>query len=55
MKKHYRFTAVLTKEGKWFVAQCAEPEVASQGKTFESAINNPREAIALYLRDADVS
>lgn len=44
-----RYTAVLTKEGKWFVAHCVELGVVSQGKTIESARANLKEAVELYI------
>ena len=43
------FTAVVWKEGQWYVAQCREFEVASQGETKEEALNNLSEAIAVHL------
>jgi predicted RNase H-like HicB family nuclease len=43
------FTAVVWKEGAWFVAQCREFEVASQGETKEEALNNLSEAIEVHL------
>ena len=43
------FTAVVWKEGKWYVAQCREFEVASQGETKEEALNNLSEAIEVHL------
>jgi predicted RNase H-like HicB family nuclease len=46
-----RFTAVVTREGKWFVARCLEVEVASQGEAVESALANLREALELKLED----
>lgn len=46
-----RLTAAVTREGKWYVAQCLEIEVASQGETFESALANLREALELRLED----
>jgi len=46
-----RFTAAVTREGKWYVAQCLEIEVTSQGETFESALENLREALELRLED----
>ena len=46
-----RLTAAVTREGKWYVAQCLEIEVASQGETFEAAITNLREALELRLED----
>ena len=42
-------TAAITKEGNWYVAQCLEIEVPSQGQTVEEAINNLREAVELLL------
>jgi len=44
-----RFTAVITKEEKWYVAHCVELGVVSQGKTTEEAEANLQEAVALYL------
>ena len=44
-----KFTAVITKEGKWYVAHCVEIGVVSQGKTIEEAQSNLKEAVELYL------
>ncbi len=44
-----RFTAVITKEGKWYVAHCVELGVVSQGMSIENAQANLREAVELYL------
>jgi predicted RNase H-like HicB family nuclease len=35
-----RFTAVIVKEEKWYVAHCIELGVVSQGKTIEEAQEN---------------
>lgn len=43
------FTARVWQEGDWFIAQCAEVDVASQGKTENDALTNLREALELYL------
>ena len=43
------FTAVVWKEGSWYIAQCREFEVASQGKTKEEAMENLSEAIEVHL------
>jgi hypothetical protein len=43
------FTAVVWKEGSWYVAQCREFEVASQGRTKEEALKNLTEAIEVHL------
>ncbi|MBI2336324.1 MAG: type II toxin-antitoxin system HicB family antitoxin [Deltaproteobacteria bacterium] len=44
-----KFSAIITKEEKWYVARCPELNVTSQGKTFEEAQKNLSEAIELYL------
>jgi predicted RNase H-like HicB family nuclease len=46
-----KFTTVIAKEGKWFVAYCLELGVVSQEKTIEEARKNLREAVELYLED----
>lgn len=43
------FTASITQEGDWFVAQCVEVDVASQGESEEEALVNLGEAIALHF------
>ena len=48
MKKQ-TFTASITQEDKWFIAQCLEVDVSSQGKSEDEAINNLREALELYF------
>ncbi|MDD5451671.1 MAG: type II toxin-antitoxin system HicB family antitoxin [Desulfovibrionales bacterium] len=44
-----KFTAIITKEEKWYVAHCVELGVVSQGKTIEEAQSNLKEAVELYL------
>jgi len=44
-----RFTALITKEEKWYVAHCVELGVVSQGKTIEEAQANLKEAVELYI------
>lgn len=46
------FNASITREGEWFVAQCLEVDVASQGKTEEEALDNLREARGAPLHAA---
>lgn len=48
-----RLTAAVTREGRLYVAQCLEVDVASQGDNVEDALKNLREALELYLEDAD--
>ena len=44
-----KFTAVITKEKKWYVSHCLELDVVSQGKTIEEAQSNLKEAVELYI------
>ncbi len=44
-----QFNASVVKEGRWFVAQCLEVDVASQGRTEPEAIKNLREALELFF------
>jgi len=39
------FTARVFPEGNWFVAQCLEVEIASQGETETEALANLQEAL----------
>lgn len=47
MKKDLSF--VIAFEDGWFVAQCLEIDVASQGETEDDAIENLRDALALHF------
>ena len=49
MKRKQRFSASVWREGDWFVAQCLEVAVASQGETEEEALANLHEALELYF------
>jgi predicted RNase H-like HicB family nuclease len=43
------FTATVWTEGGWYIAQCREVEIASQGITKEEALDNLAEAIELHF------
>ena len=43
------FTASVVREGDWFVAQCLEVDIASQGETEADALHSLAEAIALHF------
>lgn len=47
-------TAVIHKEGRWYVAECPEIGTVSQGKTLDNALANLREATELYLEEFPV-
>lgn len=42
---------VVYQEGKYYVSQCLNVDVASFGKTIDEAVRNLAEAVELYLRD----
>jgi predicted RNase H-like HicB family nuclease len=46
-----KFTAVIQKDEKMYVAKCPEVGTVSQGKTIEEAIKNLKEATELYLEE----
>jgi predicted RNase H-like HicB family nuclease len=43
------FTASVWQEGNWFVAQCLEIDIASQGESEAEALANLSEALALHF------
>ena len=44
-----RFSASVWREGDWYVAQCLDVDVASQGEIEEEALANLREALDLHF------
>lgn len=55
MKQMWEMTAVIEREGDWFVALCPEVDVASQGPTIEEARANLAEALELFFESASPS
>ena len=47
------FTAAVHPEEDWYVAQCLEIDVASQGQSIPEALANLREAVELYLEEVE--
>lgn len=47
-----KFTSIVWKEGKYYVAQCLNIDISSFGKTKKEALRNLEEAMELYLEDA---
>ena len=45
----HQFTAVVSQEEEWYMAQCLEIDVASQGDSEETALANLQEALALHF------
>ncbi|OQX22829.1 MAG: HicB family protein [Desulfobacteraceae bacterium IS3] len=49
---HNEFSAIIEKDGEWFIAYCPEiPGANGQGKTKEDCLQNLSEAIKLILED----
>ena len=49
---HNEFTAVIEKDGEWFIAYCPEiPGANGQGRTVEECRESLAEAISLILED----
>ncbi len=49
---HNEFTALIERDGDWYVAYCPEvPEANGQGKTPAEAKRDLADAIALVLED----
>ena len=44
-------SAVVHREGRWYVAECPEAGTVSQGRTVEDAIANLKEATELLLEE----
>lgn len=55
MSSLVELSAVIRREGSVFVAWAPELDVASQGATVEDALANLKEAVGLYLEDADAA
>jgi hypothetical protein len=43
----------LLREEDWYIAQCLEVDVASQGHMIDEALANLAEAVELYLEEVD--
>jgi predicted RNase H-like HicB family nuclease len=48
-----RYTAVITREDKWFIVRGLEIPVTTQGKTLDEARVNLKEAVDLYIESFD--
>jgi len=50
----YKFSTLIYKGEKYYVAECLELGVVSQGKNPKEAENNLKEAVELYLEDEPI-
>ena len=47
------FKYVVYREGKYYVSQCLNVDICSFGVTIDESVENPKDAVALYLRDTN--
>jgi predicted RNase H-like HicB family nuclease len=47
-----QFVVTVWREGKWYVSQCLEVDVASQGESEEEALANLKEVLELHFEPA---
>jgi predicted RNase H-like HicB family nuclease len=46
-----RVTVHTWQEGNWWIAQCLEVDIATQGRTEQDALDNIRDALDLYFEE----
>ncbi|WP_424189973.1 type II toxin-antitoxin system HicB family antitoxin [Actinokineospora sp. G85] len=51
MSEQRTLTAAVHQEEDWFIAQCLEVDIASQGQSIQEALANLREAVELYFAE----
>ncbi len=51
----HTISAHIRKGERYYVAECVELPVVTQGKTLEEVVENLKEAVALQLEDEDLS
>jgi predicted RNase H-like HicB family nuclease len=51
--KNFEYTGVVWRESDGYVSKCPELGVASCGDTLEEAVSNLKEAVDLYLENAE--
>jgi len=56
MKENLQHTikAFIKKSEKYYVAECLEIPVVTQGKTLDETVSNLKEAVALHLEGEDL-
>lgn len=55
MQLQHTIKAVLRLGEKYYVAECVEIPVVTQGATLDEAVSNLQEAVALHLEGEDLS
>ncbi len=44
-----RFSASIWQENEWYIAQCVQVDIASQGASEDEALDNLRDALELHF------
>ena len=47
-------TGIIRKGEKYYIGECLEIDVVTQGETIDETLINLKEAVALYFEDADL-
>jgi len=47
-------TAIIHKGEKFFIGECLEVDIITQGNTIDEVLSNLKEAIALYFENEDI-
>lgn len=58
MAKRYqrgRLHAIVVRDGAWFVAECLEIAIVTQGRSLDETVEALREAVALHLEGEDTA
>lgn len=55
MSYQHTVKAIIRKGEKYYVAECVEIAVITQGKTLDETLANLQEAVALHLEGEDLS
>ena len=55
MTPQHAIKATIRKGEEFYVAECVEVAVVTQGKTLDETVANLREAVALHLEGEDLS
>ena len=55
MTPQHAVKAIIRKGEDFYVAECVEIAVVTQGKTLDETVNNLREAVSLHLEGEDLA
>ena len=47
----YQLTAIIEREGSFFVARCVELDIAGHGRSGAAALSNLKDAVSMFLEN----